>query len=166
MNASDPGPQGVRQDDDGWRAAFLTVYDGFEQLVALVLSALIAVVIVVALIQLVLGILPLVVGGALDVLDHGVFQALFGTIITILIAIEFGHSIVRVALRHERLVQVKTVVLIALLALARKFIVLDTLAVDAATMAALALATLVLGAVYWLLRERDDRGKAATARAG
>ncbi len=53
--------------------------------------------------------------------------------------------------------QVKTVVLIALLALSRKFIVLDSKVTEAQTIAALALATLVLGIVYWLLRERDDR---------
>ncbi|HEX7155879.1 MAG TPA: phosphate-starvation-inducible PsiE family protein, partial [Burkholderiaceae bacterium] len=58
---------------------------------------------------------------------------------------------------QDNIVQVKTVILIALLALARKFIVLDPHADGAATIAALSGATLVLGAVYWLLRERDDR---------
>ena len=47
--------------------------------------------------------------------------------------------------------------LIALLAQSRKFIVLDSKVTEAQTIAALALATLVLGIVYWLLRERDDR---------
>ena len=85
------------------------------------------------------------------------FGSLFGMILTLLIALEFGHTIVRVAVRQDNIVQVKTVILIALLALARKFIVLDPHADGAATIAALAGATLVLGAVYWLLRERDDR---------
>jgi len=53
------------------------------------------------------------------------------------------------------------VVLIALLALARKFIVLDTQTESAATIAATAFALLVLGVVYWLMRERDDRLLAA-----
>ena len=75
---------------------------------------------------------------------------------TLLIALEFKHSIIRVALRRASIVQVKTVVLISLLALSRKFIVLDSKATGE-TIAALALATLVLGVVYWLLRERDDR---------
>ena len=46
--------------------------------------------------------------------------------------------------------------LIALIALARKFIILapDT---RPATIAALSEALLALGVVYWLLRERDDR---------
>jgi uncharacterized membrane protein (DUF373 family) len=54
-------------------------------------------------------------------------------------------------------IQVKTVVLISLMALSRKFVILDAAATEPATIAALAGATLVLGAVYWLLRERDDR---------
>ena len=54
-------------------------------------------------------------------------------------------------------IQVKTVLLIALLALSRKFVILDIQATGPATIAALASATLVLGIVYWLLRERDDR---------
>jgi len=47
--------------------------------------------------------------------------------------------------------------LIALIALSRKFVILDIDVTSASTIAALAAATLVLGAVYWLLRERDDR---------
>ena len=135
----------------------MTAYERFEQIVAFVLSLLIAVVIVIALIQLLMKIMPLLLGGVLDPLDHRVFQALFGMIMTLLIAMEFKHSIIRVALRRESIIQVKTVILVALLALSRKFIILDVYATGAATIAALAVATLVLGIVYWLLRERDDR---------
>lgn len=74
-----------------------------------------------------------------------------------LMAMEFKHSIIRVAQRRGSIVQVKTVVLIALIALARKFVILDNTLTDASTIAAMAGATLVLGVVYWLLRERDDR---------
>jgi uncharacterized membrane protein (DUF373 family) len=135
----------------------MTVYERFEQLVALVLSMVIAVVILIALFQLLKQVLPLVLGGALNLLDHEVFQSLFGMIMTLLIALEFKHSILRVALRGQSIIQVKTVVLIALLALSRKFVILDITTTDAATIIALSSATLVLGIVYWLLRERDDR---------
>jgi hypothetical protein len=46
-------------------------------------------------------------------------------IMTLLIAMEFKHSIVRVALRRDSIIQVKTVILIGLIALARKFVILD-----------------------------------------
>lgn len=135
----------------------LSAYQRFEQVVAIVLSLAIAVVIVLALAQLVIRIVLMLVGGALDPLDHYAFQSLFGMIMTLLIAMEFKHSIVAVALRRSSIIQVKTVVLIALIALSRKFIILDSTITAASTIAALAGATLVLGAVYWLLRERDDR---------
>jgi uncharacterized membrane protein (DUF373 family) len=131
----------------------MSVSQRFEEVIALVLALLIGAVIVVALIQLVLGLVPLLIGGALDPLDYESFQALFGMIMTLLIAMEFRHSIVQVALRGQHVIQARTVVLIALLALSRKFIILDP-GMEAAKIAALAGATIALGAVYWLLRDR------------
>lgn len=135
----------------------LTLYGRFEHLVAIALSLVIAVLVAVALVQLLLELIPLLVTGALDPLDHEVFQGIFGMIMTLLIALEFKHSIIRVTLRRESIVQVKTVLLIALLALSRKFVILDVKGTSPAMVSALAAATLVLGLVYWLLRERDDR---------
>lgn len=135
----------------------MSAYERFEHAIAFLLSFVIAMLIAVALIQLVLRVVPLLLTGALDPLDHEVFQGLFGSIMTLLIALEFKHSIVRVALRSDSVVQVKTVLLIALLALSRKFIVLDVKTMEPGMVGALAGTTLVLGLVYWLLRERDDR---------
>lgn len=145
------------------RWALMTAYARFEQVVALALSFIIVAVIVLALVQIVVRVLPLLFGDGVDLLDHGTFQMLFGTIMTLLIAMEFKHSLIPVALRQESVVQVKTVILIALLALSRKFIILDTAATEPATIGVLAGATLVLGVVYWLLRERDDRSGSASA---
>jgi Phosphate-starvation-inducible E family len=85
----------------------MSLYDRFEQVVAVVLSLVIAVVIALALVQLVIRVVPLLLSGAADPLDHDVFQTLFGMVMTLLIALEFKHSIIRVALRrgsirHER----------------------------------------------------------------
>jgi uncharacterized membrane protein (DUF373 family) len=135
----------------------MSLYQRFEQVVAIVLSLVISVVIALAVVQLLIRIVPLLASGAIDPLDHQVFQMLFGMVMTLLIAMEFKHSIIRVALRQTSIVQVKTIVLIALIALSRKFVILDIDVTSASTIAALAAATLVLGAVYWLLRERDDR---------
>ena len=84
------------------------------------------------------------------------FQTVFGMIMTLLIAMEFKHSIVRVAMRRDSIIQVKTVILIGLIALSRKFVVLDP-DTSPAKVAALAGAVLALGLTYWLLRQRDDR---------
>ena len=108
---------------DQW--AIMSFYERFEQVVALVLSAVIAVIIVVSLFQLIAIVFTLLVLDAFNPLDHKVFQSVFGMIMTLLIAMEFKHSIVRVALRRDSIIQVKTVILIGLIALARKFVVLD-----------------------------------------
>jgi uncharacterized membrane protein (DUF373 family) len=139
---------------DQW--AIMSFYERFEQVVALVLSAVIAVIIVVSLFQLISIVFTLLVLDAFNPLDHKVFQSVFGMIMTLLIAMEFKHSIVRVALRRDSIIQVKTVILIGLIALARKFVVLDP-DTSPAKIAALAGATLALGTTYWLLRDRDDR---------
>lgn len=127
-----------------------------NQAIALALSAVIAVVIVVSLVQLVRTVFVLLVVNSFNPLEHQVFQTVFGMIMTLLIAMEFKHSIIRVALRRDSIIQVKTVVLIALIALSRKFIILDP-DTEPGKVAALAGATLALGLVYWLLRERDNR---------
>lgn len=139
---------------DQW--AIMSLYERFEQVVAITLSGVIAVVIVISLIQLIRLVFTLLVMDALNSLDHKVFQLVFGATMTLLIAMEFKHSIVKVALRKESIIQVKTIILIAILALARKFIILEP-DVDPARVAALAGTVLALGLTYWLMRERDDR---------
>ena len=137
-----------------WR--LMTVYERFEQVVAIALWGVMSMVIVISLIQLIRLVFTLLVMDALNPLDHKVFQLVFGATMTLLIAMEFKHSIVKVALRKESIIQVKTVILIAILALARKFIILEP-DVDPAKVAALAGTVLALGLTYWLMRERDDR---------
>ena len=93
----------------------------------------------------------------LDPFDQAVFQSVFGEILTLLIALEFNHTLQYVVTREQSIIQIKVVLLIALLALARKFIVLDLHEVAAGELLGLAAITLALGIVYWLMRERDDR---------
>jgi uncharacterized membrane protein (DUF373 family) len=135
----------------------LSYYQRFEGLVALVLTFIVALIIVVALFRLTYGVVTGLLFGVLDPLDHGIFQSVFGEILTLLIALEFNHTLQYVVTRQQSIIQTKIVLLIALLAIARKFIVLDLRTVDAAQMLGLAAITLALGIVYWLIRERDER---------
>jgi uncharacterized membrane protein (DUF373 family) len=132
----------------------LSGYERFEQVVALVLTSLISVVILVAVLHLSWRVLLLILS-ATDPLDHAVFQAIFGMIMTVLIALEFNHSIVSVLERGEHIIQVRTVLLIGILALARKFIILDLKTTSATVIAAVALALVALGVVYALIRHQD-----------
>lgn len=133
----------------------MSIYERFEQVVALILSIVITVIIAVALWRLAHEVFTQLIVGALDPLEYGVFTKIFGMIMTLLIAMEFKHSIIKVVLRREHTIQVKTVLLIAQLALARKFIILDLQSYDALQVFALGFAVLVLSLANWLLRERD-----------
>src|SRR5947207_15925794 len=149
-------------DQSSWRElrshwAILSYYQRFEGLVALVLTLVIGLIILVALFRLTFSVVTGLLLGLLDPLDPGVFQPVFGEILTLLIALEFNHTLQYVVKREQSIIQTKVVLLIALLAVARKFIVLDLRDVDAVQLLALAAITLALGLAYWLMRERDDR---------
>lgn len=131
------------------------LYHLFEHLTANILILLISFIVVVALYKLGEDVVSLLVSKAFDPLKHETFQTVFGGIMTLLIAMEFKHSILVVTKRQQNTIQVKTVILVSMLALARKFIILDIHAIEAAKIAALAFALVALGIVYWLMRERD-----------
>ena len=139
-----------------WR--LLTAYEKFEHAVIVILTGLIALIIALAVWNLALKILiGIVASRDFDPTDNAVFQALFGMIFTVIIALEFKRSLLVVARRHDSVVQVRTVVLIALLAIVRKLLILDMSLTDALHLFALAAAILALGCVYWLVRDQDSR---------
>jgi uncharacterized membrane protein (DUF373 family) len=135
----------------------LTYYQRFESAVALALTLIIGLIVLIAMFRLGETVIAGLLLGALDPLDHKVFQTVFGEILTVLIALEFNHSLQYVVTREQSIIQIKVVLLIALLALARKFIILDIQEVSAEQMLGLAAISLALGISYWLVRERDDR---------
>jgi uncharacterized membrane protein (DUF373 family) len=136
-------------------------YQRFENAVAFVLTIVIASIVLVALYRLCTSVVNTLVFRAVDPLDHRVFQAVFGEIVTLLIALEFNHTLQYVVMRHQSIIQIRVVLLIALLAIARKFIILDVRATTAGHLLGLAAITVALGAAYWLVRERDDRAAAS-----
>lgn len=139
------------------RLAFepLTFYQKFEQICVLILTGLIAVIIVFALWHLALNIFRAILANTFDPTDYGIFQTVFGMIFTVIIALEFKRSLLVLAERTDGIVQVRSVLLIALLAVVRKLIILDVSHTEALQLFALAAAILALGGAYWLVRERD-----------
>jgi uncharacterized membrane protein (DUF373 family) len=139
-----------------WRR--LTAYLKFEHAVVLVLTILLSVIIVSAIWKLAIKILySLVLSDTFDLTDLAAFQSVFGMVFTVIIALEFKRTLVLVSERTESVVQVRAVILIALLAIVRKLIILDISPGDAPQLLALAVATLSLGGVYWLVRDQDRR---------
>src|SRR3977135_2325895 len=112
---------GLRGSQDAFKENWLglNLYERFEQVIAVVVIALVAVIVVVAVMDLFKEVMLLAWRGILDPLDQRIFQAIFGQVLTVLIALEFKHSIVKVVAAGEKIIQVKTGLLIALLALAR-----------------------------------------------
>ena len=131
----------------------MTFYERFEHVVSLMLSFIISIVIVFALLQLAREVFSLLLLDMLSPLDHKVFQLIFGMIMTLLIAMEFKHSILKVLERKSHIVQAKGVVMIALLALTRKIIIVDFSIIDASKLFALGFVIISLAGVYYILRK-------------
>lgn len=140
----------------------LSGYERFERSVSLVLTVAIGGVVLVALYYLVIHVVELLFVQTRDPFDYRVFQAVFDMILTVLIAMEFNNSIVRTMKNDGGFIQVEIVVLIAIMALVRKFMVMDIDVIDPLKIFALAAAVLALGVCYWLVRQgnrpvRDER---------
>jgi hypothetical protein len=101
-----------RRTKDQW--ALLTYYQRFESLVAVALTLIIGMIVLVALYRLIISVVVGLVFGALNPLDDRIFRAIFGEIMTLLIALEFNHTLQYVVRREQSIVQTKVVLLIAL----------------------------------------------------
>lgn len=134
----------------------LSLYERFEQSVVGVLTLVIAVIVAIATWQLLLYTLKLVGSHVVTPGDPQVFQGLFGMVLTVLIALEFKHTLLVVKHHRRAIVQVRAVVLIALLALVRRFVILDLYQTSPSVIAALAGAALALGIVFWLVASKEQ----------
>jgi uncharacterized membrane protein (DUF373 family) len=133
----------------------LSIYERFEHAVIIVLTVLIVAVVTSATWHLAIVVAMLLFTDAIQPENQTVFQTVFGMIFTVIIALEFKHSLLMVLTRQESVVRVRSVVLIAMLAMVRKFIVLDIGEAAAAEVFALSAAILALGIVYWLVRDEQ-----------
>lgn len=143
------------------------IYGRFEHVIVLILTGLIAIVVVAAVWSLAVKILfGLIESGAFDPTDHAVFQSVFGMIFTVIIALEFKRTLLVVAERKNSVVQVRAVILVAILAVVRKLIILDIATADAPQLFSLAAAILSLGIVYWLVRDAADDDRPTASGSG
>ena len=129
----------------------LTSYERFEQVVSRVVMLFISVVIVYSLVLV-----------AIELIDHfrlgvgfmeegGVLKDVFGSILTILILIEFNHSIALALTRRSGILQARVIVLIAILVIARKVILLDFSSASFETFVGISGVALAFGLLYWLI---------------
>jgi uncharacterized membrane protein (DUF373 family) len=96
-------------------------------------------------------------------LDKAALQDTFGLILTIVILLEFNHSIYVALTQRSGAIQARTVVLIAVLVIARKLMLKDFEALDYQTLLGFGGLLLALGALYWLICDGDRRRATADA---
>ena len=135
----------------------LSVYERFEHAVILLITALIVLIVASATWHLAQMVIWLVFADALQPTNGRVFQTVFGMVFTVIIALEFKHSLLIVLARQESVVRVRSIILIAMLAMVRRFIILDLGATGEGELFGLSAAILSLGVVYWLVRDQDQR---------
>ncbi len=134
----------------------LADYGRFERIALRYMQLLLA---VITLFAIVLVTMDLVrdFGLGEDFMDKAVLQDTFGSILIVLILLEFNHS-VHVAITHRSgAVQVRMVVLITILVVARKLMLLDYATVEVRTLLGFAGLLLSLGGLYWLISHADAR---------
>jgi len=136
------------------------IFHRFETVITIGLVILVSIMILAAFWGLVVETYRLVLHGRFDTLDHKAFQSAFGMIMTLLIAIEFNHTIMHAHNEENRDVIVKTVVLVSILAVSRQFVVFELETISPLTLVALAVSLLSLGIVYRLMdRAPSSRDK-------
>ncbi|MCP1217276.1 phosphate-starvation-inducible PsiE family protein [Acetobacter orientalis] len=129
------------------------IFDLFEEIAMLVLTLCIMVVAALGLIHVLYAVFEMLRTATLSPTNPVVLQSLFGLFFTVLIALEFKHSIlVSPDTPSHSMVRMRSVLLIGMMATVRKFIVLDLSGVDVMEVLALSAAILALGSVYWLVR--------------
>ena len=84
-------------------------------------------------------------------------RSTFGHILTIVILLEFNHSIYVALTERAGAIQTRIVVLIGVLVVARKLMLQDFAALDVQALLGFGGLLLALGGLYWLLSDADRR---------
>ncbi len=85
-------------------------------------------------------------------LDTESLRDVFGSILTILILIEFNHSIALALSTRSGILQARPIVLITILVIARKVILLDFATTTFEQMVGIAAVALAFGLLFWLIK--------------
>jgi uncharacterized membrane protein (DUF373 family) len=86
----------------------------------------------------------------------------FAPLLTVIILLEFNHSIIAAMRARSGAIQVRIVVIIAIIVVARKIILLDYNSAGIETFLGIAGMLLALGVLYWLIGDADRRRNSAT----
>jgi uncharacterized membrane protein (DUF373 family) len=130
----------------------------FERVVILVILALLIVVVAVSTVELGWMLFRDISSWSSFALDIGEILDLFGFFLLVLIGLELMTTLK--AFLRDGVLHAEVVLEVALIAIARKIIILDTSKVGGLTLMALAALVVALGVAFWLVRAtrgRDER---------
>lgn len=141
-------------DDETHRAAdlVLTASRKFEYVVVLALIGAIGLISVIALMRLFFGIFDAVFL-TWDLTSYRAVPLLFGMVMTVLIALEFGNSILKHLHERSTIIQAREVILIGMMAIVRKIMIVDLSTTPPLVIAALGVVAVALASAYWLMRD-------------
>jgi uncharacterized membrane protein (DUF373 family) len=133
-----------------------TLYEWFEQIILGLTVFMISLVIIYSLILATITLFEDFISG-IGFMETGVLKDTFGLILTVIILVEFNHSIVLAIRQRSGAIQVRIVVLITIIVLARKLVLLDYTAASVETLLGLGGLALSLGGLYWLISDGEQR---------
>jgi uncharacterized membrane protein (DUF373 family) len=131
-------------------------YERFERIALASVLVLLSIVTVAATVLVAIQLLQDLTLG-LAFLDKSAMQDVFGLILTVIILLEFNHSVFVALTQKTGAIQVRIVVLITVLVVARKLMLLDFTTVDVTTLLGFGALLLSLGALYWLISVADRK---------
>ena len=133
-----------------------TLYEWFEQIILGIVVFIISLVIVYSLILASVTLFNDLISG-MGFVETGALKDTFGLILTVIILVEFNHSIVLAIRQRSGAIQVRIVVLITIIVLARKLVLLDYATASVETLLGLGGLALSLGGLFWLISDGEQR---------
>jgi uncharacterized membrane protein (DUF373 family) len=134
----------------------LADYERFERVALVCVLVLLSVVTVAVIVLVAIDLIEDLLLGP-EFLDKAALQDTFGRILTIVILLEFNHSIFVALTQKSGAIQVRIIVLITVLVVARKLMLLDYAAVNLDILLGFGALLLSLGALYWLISLADRK---------
>ena len=132
----------------------LSYLDKFQKFIIVILAILMGLVVMLATLELVYVIALDLLSPPIVLLDSKELLDIFGYFLLILIGIELLETFS--IYLHERAINVQVVLLVAMIALARKVIILDAEDIQSLTLFAIGFVILALAAGYYMVKRSQD----------
>lgn len=139
---------------------FDAAYELFEGLVSRLIMIVLGLLTLYALISAAIELIVDLRLGA-DFIEKELLQNTFGSILTVLILLEFTHSVYTSIKNRSVVIEARAIVLIAVIVIARKLILVDFKSASMDEVAAYGGIALALGILFWLLGLGSERRRGA-----